>query len=59
MVYEEKFDGWRMLAYKAAGTLKLISRNGRDHTARFPGIVTALRKLGTIPLILDGEVADP
>ncbi len=56
-VYEEKVDGWRMLAYKVAGTVKLVSRNGRDHTSRFPGIVAALRKLDATRLILDGEVA--
>jgi bifunctional non-homologous end joining protein LigD len=33
-VYEEKVDGWRMLAYKIAGTVKPVSRNGRDHTGR-------------------------
>ena len=38
-VYEEKVDGWRMVAYKVAGSVKLMSRNGRDHTSRFPGIV--------------------
>jgi bifunctional non-homologous end joining protein LigD len=56
-VYEEKVDGWRMLAYKVAGTIKLVSRNGRDHTSRLPGIVAALRKLDATTLILDGEVA--
>ncbi len=34
-VYEEKVDGWRMLGYKVGGTVKLVSRNGRDHTSRF------------------------
>jgi len=56
-VYEEKVDGWRMLAYKVAGSVKLVSRNGRDHTSRFPGIAVALRKLDAKALILDGEVA--
>ncbi len=56
-VYEEKVDGWRVLAYKVAGTVKLVSRNRRDHTSRFPGIVAALRKLDATGLILDGEVA--
>src|SRR6266851_1442170 len=56
-LYEEKVDGWRMLAYKVAGTVKLVSRNGLDHTRRFPGIVAALRKLDASGLILDGEVA--
>jgi bifunctional non-homologous end joining protein LigD len=56
-VYEEKVDGYRMVAYKAAQTVKLISRNGQDHTKRFPGIVAALRKSRIAQLILDGEIA--
>jgi len=45
-VYEEKVDGWRMVAYKTSRRdVKLVSRNGRDHTARFPGIVAAIRAL--------------
>jgi bifunctional non-homologous end joining protein LigD len=56
-VYEEKVDGYRMVAYKAARTVTLISRNGQDHTKRFPGIVAALRKLRIAELILDGEIA--
>jgi bifunctional non-homologous end joining protein LigD len=56
-VYEEKVDGWRMLAYKVAGTVKLVTRNGLDHTRRFPGIVAALRRLDGNGLVLDGEVA--
>jgi ATP-dependent DNA ligase len=43
-VYEEKVDGWRMLAHKV------------DHTRRFPELVAALRALDG-SLILDGEVA--
>jgi bifunctional non-homologous end joining protein LigD len=56
-IYEEKIDGWRMLGHKEAGHVRLVSRNGRDHTSRFPGIVAALRKLDATGLILDGEVA--
>jgi bifunctional non-homologous end joining protein LigD len=37
--------------------VKLVSRNGLDHTRRFPGLVAALRKLDANGLILDGEVA--
>ena len=56
-IYEEKIDGWRMLAVKDAHrSVTLTSRSGRDHTARFPGIVEALRALEG-NLILDGEVA--
>ena len=56
-VYEEKVDGWRMLAYKVAGTVKLVSRTGLDHTRRFSGVVAAIRNLDATGLILDGEVA--
>lgn len=37
-VYEDKIDGWRMLAIKDAGRVRLVSRNARDHTKRFPGL---------------------
>jgi hypothetical protein len=30
-VYEEKVDGWRILAYKDVERLRLVSQNGRDH----------------------------
>jgi bifunctional non-homologous end joining protein LigD len=34
-VYEEKYDGWRLLARKTNDQVGLLSRNGRDHTRRF------------------------
>ena len=34
-VYQEKVDGWRILAYKVGERVRLVSRNGRDHTRRF------------------------
>jgi len=46
-----------MLAHKVAGTVRLVSRNGLDHTSRFPAIAAALRKLDASGLIVDGEVA--
>src|SRR5215475_15698357 len=56
-VYEEKVDGWRMLAYKDGARVRLVSRNGRDHTRRFRGIAAAISKLSARSLVLDGEVA--
>jgi bifunctional non-homologous end joining protein LigD len=56
-VYEEKYDGWRMLAVKEAGRVRLISRNGRDHTKRFRQIVDGLAGLKPTTFTLDGEVA--
>lgn len=55
-VYEEKYDGWRMIAYKDRGQVRLASRPGRDHTRRFPELVAAIVALPPSTLILDGEV---
>jgi len=56
-VYEEKVDGYRMLAYKDGARVRLVSRNGRDHTRRFHQIAAAVSKLSARSLVLDGEVA--
>ena len=56
-VYEEKIDGWRIIAYKHGDDVRLVSRTGRDHTARFGDIARAIGKLSPRTLILDGEVA--
>ena len=55
-VYEEKYDGWRMVAYKDGGSVRLVSRHGVDHTARFPELASAIAVLPATTLILDGEV---
>jgi len=55
-VYEEKYDGDRMLAYKEGARVRLLSRNGKDNSSRFPQIVTAIGKLRPATLLLDGEV---
>ena len=56
-VYEEKVDGWRILAYKDGPRVRLISRNAVDHTARFRELAAAIAKLRADVLVLDGEVA--
>ena len=56
-IYEEKVDGWRMLAYKDGDRVRLVSRNGLTHTHRFPDIAAAVAKLPPRTLVLDGEVA--
>jgi bifunctional non-homologous end joining protein LigD len=55
-VYEEKYDGDRILAYKEGDRVRLLSRNGKDLTDRFPGIAAAIRALKPATLLLDGEV---
>src|SRR5262249_11222379 len=55
-VYEEKYDGWRMIAYKDGARVRLISRNNVDHTERFRELAAAIAALKAPTLILDGEV---
>lgn len=55
-VYEEKYDGDRVLAYKEGDRVRLLSRNGKDRTGRFPRIAAAVRSLKPVTLLLDGEV---
>src|SRR4030095_6006829 len=56
-LYEEKIDGWRMLAYKDGRKVRLESRNGVDHTRRFPQLAATVAALPGRTLVLDGEVA--
>jgi bifunctional non-homologous end joining protein LigD len=56
-VYEEKVDGYRMVAYKAGDEVRLISRQSKDFTARFPDVTAAIRALRARTVILDGEIA--
>jgi bifunctional non-homologous end joining protein LigD len=55
-VWEETYDGWRMIAYKDGQRVRVVSRSGVEHTARFPGIAAAVAGLLAPQLILDGEV---
>ena len=56
-VYEEKYDGWRVVAHKDAQAVRLISRNGKDLTRRFRELAAAVAALPARTLILDGEIA--
>jgi bifunctional non-homologous end joining protein LigD len=54
-VYEEKYDGYRILAYKEGDQVKLMSRNDIDRTEHFSQIATAVKALKARTLLLDGE----
>src|SRR5262250_2305299 len=56
-IYEEKVDGWRIVAYKDRDSVRLVSRTGVDHARRFRDIAAAIAKLSARTLVLDGEVA--
>ncbi len=55
-VYEEKYDGIRILAYKEGSEVTLLSRNDKDRTPNFSDIAQSIRALEPLTLLLDGEV---
>lgn len=55
-IYEEKYDGYRILAYKEGDRVTLVSRNGNDRTATYASVARAVRQLRLRTVLLDGEV---
>ena len=55
-VYEEKYDGIRIVAYKEGSEVTLLSRNDKDRTHNFSAIAQSIRALKPRTLLLDGEV---
>jgi bifunctional non-homologous end joining protein LigD len=55
-VYEEKYDGYRILAYKEGRRVTLLSRNAKDRTEHFRAIADAVSALPHETVLLDGEV---
>jgi ATP-dependent DNA ligase len=54
-LFERKFDGIRLLAYKSGHDVRLYSRNRLPQT--LPEVAAAIRQLPVRDVILDGEVA--
>ncbi|HEY7291743.1 MAG TPA: non-homologous end-joining DNA ligase [Vicinamibacterales bacterium] len=54
-LYELKLDGYRAIAFKRNGEVRLRSRNDHDFNARYPAVVKAL---ATLPdnTVVDGEI---
>lgn len=55
-LYEIKYDGYRVIAYKNDEKITLKSRKNTDLSEKFPEICQAIKKLDAKNLILDGEV---
>ena len=55
-VYEEKYDGIRIIATKDGKRVRLVTRNLIDRTADFPDAAAAIAKLPAPTLVLDGEI---
>jgi bifunctional non-homologous end joining protein LigD len=54
-IFERKFDGIRLIAYKQGDDVRLFSRNRLLQNASYPSIVAAIAKLPVRNAILDGE----
>jgi ATP-dependent DNA ligase len=54
-VFERKLDGIRLLAFKHAGSVRLLSRNNLIQNAHYPSFVDALLELPVDDVVLDGE----
>src|SRR5271165_5040000 len=50
-----KHDGYRLIARKDAGRVRLWSRHGTDFTDKMPRIVDAVRNLPVNNALIDGE----
>jgi bifunctional non-homologous end joining protein LigD len=57
-IYEEKYDGYRILAYKEGSKATLLSRNGKDRTETYPDLAVAVATLPACTLLLDGEIVE-
>jgi bifunctional non-homologous end joining protein LigD len=55
-IHEIKHDGFRLMSYRDASGVRLITRNGRDFSDRFPTIRLAAAALPVQSCIIDGEV---
>ena len=56
-IFERKFDGIRLLAFKSGGEVRLYSRNRLPQ--HVPAVADAIAKLPPGELILDGEITWP
>ena len=55
-LYEPKLDGYRALLLKDGGQVRILSRNEKELTQMYPGIVAAALRLDTQRVVLDGEI---
>ena len=55
-LHEIKYDGYRIQAVINDGSVRLLTRNRKDWTARFPAIAGALSTLSVETAVIDGEL---
>src|SRR5450631_3819785 len=55
-VYEPKWDGFRVLAFRDGETVALQSKSGQPLTRYFPELVEGLAQCRASKFVLDGEI---
>lgn len=56
-LYELKYDGYRVMAFVEGNSARLMTRNGKDFTARFQNVAASLMDWAAgRALVLDGEM---
>jgi bifunctional non-homologous end joining protein LigD len=56
-VYELKYDGYRIMAFVEGNSARLMTRNGKDYTARFQPVASSLIDWAAgRAMVLDGEM---
>jgi bifunctional non-homologous end joining protein LigD len=54
-IHEIKHDGYRIMAQRADGRVRLLTRKGINFASRFPQVVAALTVLPVRSCLIDGE----
>ncbi len=55
-LFEPKYDGVRLLAFREGARVELYMRSGQEVTGRYPELVAALRALPLERFLIDGEI---
>lgn len=55
-LFEPKWDGYRAICFLDAGTVRFVSRNGNDLTARFPALQSVSTSIKAQAAVIDGEI---
>jgi bifunctional non-homologous end joining protein LigD len=56
VVFNLKHDGYRLIARRDKGGVRLLTRNGYDWSGRYPSVTTAVSALRCRSCVIDGEV---
>jgi ATP-dependent DNA ligase len=54
-IHEIKHDGFRIVAQRIGGVVRLQTKQGYDYAERYPLIVEAIARLKVTSIVIDGE----